>query len=105
MVAIFCWEGRGGSFTLMFSKVSLVIVSISKKNKKGKLCDVDIAPKIKRFAVKTQEDSTSLQILCNAGNDNLNPTLLLEAAFAEIGETPYTVNRTALYDAEENIFE
>ncbi len=80
-------------------------ILVQKKNKKGKWCDVDIAPKIKSYALQPQGDCTCLQLTCNAGNDNLNPTLFLEAAFAEIGAVAYTVNRRALLDAEGNIFE
>lgn len=80
-------------------------ILVQKKNKKGKLCDVDIAPKIKEYNLQSAGEYTRLQLTCNAGNDNLNPTLLLEAAFAAVDSVPYTVNRTGLFNADGNIFE
>lgn len=80
-------------------------IPVQKKNKKGKLCDVDIAPRIKSCTLEPAGQQTRMLLTCNAGNDNLNPVLLLEAAFTRVGQISYTVNRRALYTADGNIFE
>lgn len=80
-------------------------IVVQKKNKKGKLCDVDLAPKIKACTLQPAGANIRLLLTCNAGNDNLNPALLLQAAFAHVGAATYNVNRTALLDADGNIFE
>ena len=72
-----------------------------KKTKKGKMKEIDMAPCINRFEVKT-EDSVVLNIVLAAGGENnLNPTLLLSA----FGETPYyTVCRKMIYNSSMECF-
>ena len=71
-------------------------IIIEKRNKKGKYNKVDIAPKIKDFVL----DGNYLTLTLSAGNDNLNPTLLLDAFFGDGKKAEYIVTREMLYTAE-----
>lgn len=70
-------------------------ILIQKRNKKGKYNEVDIAPKIKEY---TLTDET-LMLTLSAGNDNLNPVLLLDEFFKYNNKTEYQVTRKMLYTA------
>ncbi len=72
-----------------------------KKTKKGTMKEIDLAPFIKRFSVTT-EDNIVLNIVLSAGGENnINPTLLLNA----YGELPdYSVCRSMIYNADMQIF-
>ena len=72
-----------------------------KKTKKGRMKEVDLAPFIKRFSV-TNDGNVVLNIVLSAGGENnINPTLLLNA----YGELPdYSVCRTMIYNAEMESF-
>lgn len=74
----------------------------TKKNKKGIETQIDISPRIKSWEINSQE----LKLILAAGNDNLNPTLLLSALESYIGGAlpSYSITRTALFDEELNIF-
>ncbi len=71
-------------------------IIIEKRNKKGKYNKVDIAPKIKDFVL----DGKYLTLTLSAGNDNLNPTLLLDAFFGEDKKAECIITREMLYTAE-----
>lgn len=71
-------------------------IIIEKRNKKGKYNKVDIAPKIKDFIL----DGKYLTLTLSAGNDNLNPTLLLDTFFGEGKKAEYIITREMLYTAE-----
>ncbi len=68
-----------------------------KKDKKGRMKEFDIIPKIKSVSVF---DEKAVLIL-SAGNDgNLNPSLCMSAFFENTNTTPvfYSVKRTMIYD-------
>lgn len=71
-------------------------ILVQKRNKKGKYSAVDIAPKVREYALSPG----SLTITLSAGNDNVNPALLLEAFFAEHPPAEYTVTKEMLFTAD-----
>lgn len=76
----------------------------SKKGKKGKIREIDIAPKIKSFNI----ENNSLKLILTAGNENtLNPSLVLDAFFeaCEIPQIFYTVKRTMVFNEKLEEFE
>lgn len=80
-------------------------ITILKKNKKGFMKEMELADKIKQFSISVC-DSTSLKIVLRAGNDNVNPVLLLRA-FEEFSGEPladYDICRTMLYTENLEIF-
>ena len=74
-----------------------------KKDKKGRMKEFDIIPKIK----KTEITENGARLILSAGNEgNLNPSLLLSAFFENTGRKPAfcTVRRLILFDSELNPF-
>ena len=70
-----------------------------KKDKKGRMKEFDIIPKIK----KTEFLSNKVLLVLSAGNEgNLNPSLLLSAFFENTGREPVfcEVKRLMLFDRE-----
>ncbi len=87
--------------TEFFARESVIC---QKKGKKGKIKEVDIMPKIKSSSIK----SNSIELVLTAGSeDNLNPTLVMDAFFELYGiETIfYTVSRYNILDKNGNKFE
>lgn len=80
-------------------------ITVLKKTKKGAMKQMELADKIKSFKV-TSNNETVLEIVLSAGNDNVNPTLLLNAFEEFIGTplTDYTIKRTMLYTEDMEIF-
>ena len=73
----------------------------TKRTKKGAEKVVDLKPQIKSF----EFDGDTLILTLSAGNDNLNPTLLLSSFEANNYELPdYTITRTKILDEQLNIF-
>ncbi len=74
-----------------------------KKDKKGRMKEFDIIPKIKSF--KIFEDKAIL-ILSSGNEGNLNPSLVMSAFFEKNGIEPiyYTVKRIMIYDGNLNQF-
>ncbi|MBQ8648455.1 MAG: DUF2344 domain-containing protein [Clostridia bacterium] len=84
-----------------FAKKESII--ISKKTKKGKLKEMDIAPKIKEISF---EHNKMFITLPAGGEDNINPTLLLDA-FYEQTDNDYVcadITRLSILDGEMNEF-
>ena len=70
-----------------------------KKDKKGRLKEFDIIPKIR----KTEITENGARLILSAGNEgNLNPSLLLSAFFENTGREPVfcEVKRLMLFDRE-----
>ena len=68
--------------------------------------DLEVADKIKGLQLKCEKGNTELIITLPAGNEgNLNPELLLTSLF-ENGNNYYCyiINRTAILDANGNLF-
>lgn len=87
-----------------FLKLPSIIVE--KKTKKGKLNEIDLAPKIQSYDLTVVGD-TNLKITLPAGSeDNLNPELLLKAFFDRFATmyASYQITRTMVYDNEMNRF-
>ncbi len=74
-----------------------------KKGKKGKVKEIDIIPKIKSFSLLS--DILTLRLVAGT-EDNLNPTLVMNAFFNQTNTEPrfYSVTRTLLLDKQENKF-
>ena len=81
-----------------FSKENIVCI---KKNKKGVDKTVDLKPKIKNYII----DDDKIILTLNAGNDNLNPTLLLSAFEDEFYALPFcAITRTKIFDEQLTLF-
>lgn len=76
-------------------------ILVEKRSKKGVLKPVDIAPKIKDFNIL----GNSLTVTLTAGNDNVNPTLLLKAFFETHPQSDYAVTKEILFTTEMEPFE
>ena len=85
------------------SRDSIVVL---KKTKKGGEKELEVADKIKAFAVDTLDNDTVLNITLPAGSsENLNPELFLNKFFEEYGKYYcYVVNRTAILDTNGKLF-
>lgn len=79
-------------------------ILVSKKNKKGAISEIDIAPKIKKYSV-LQNDETVLEITLSAGSkDNVNPQIIF-SAMEKQGVLPnFSVCRTAVYNENLKLF-
>lgn len=80
-------------------------IKIFKKNKKGILKEMELADKIKNYKIEAN-GNTELQIILNAGADNVNPQLLLSAFREFLGtDVPDSeITRTMLYTENLEIF-
>ena len=78
-------------------------VICQKKDKKGRLKEFDIIPKIKRADIS---DEKALLVLSAGNEGNLNPSLVLNAFFEDTGTPPVfcKIKRIMLYDKELKIF-
>ncbi len=78
----------------------------AKKNKKGKEQITDISSKINSFNIIEKENKTVLNIVLSAGNDNLNPTLLLDTFKTSTDSVlpHYSVVRTKVMDKNLKLF-
>ncbi len=104
-------------FKIMFPKVNGLAVKldsfllsdeilVTKKNKKGREQTTDISKKINKFKITESEDKIILNIVLSAGNDNLNPTLLLDTFSNNTGFCLpyYSVLRTKILDKNLDLF-
>lgn len=73
-------------------------IIVEKTAKKGNIKQMDIAQLVKKAVLSENE----LTLILTAGNENnLNPTLVLGALFADEAEIPpYSVIRTMIYDKD-----
>lgn len=98
------FENRSDLFFDTFRKfLSLPSVICQKTDKKGRIKEFDIIPKIKEYAIS----ENTLTVTLTAGNEgNLNPAVLIKAFFENTGTKPlfYTVKRTMLFDKDMNYF-
>lgn len=72
-----------------------------KRTKKGDMKEIDLSDKIKDFCINSENGNTKLNIILPAGsNDNINPSILLEAFYNKNSDTYYCydVTRTAIFD-------
>ena len=78
-------------------------VICQKKDKKGRLKEFDIIPKIKRADIS---DEKALLVLSAGNEGNLNPSLVLNAFFEDTGTPPVfcKIKRIMLYDKELKMF-
>lgn len=81
-------------------------ITVLKKTKKGDIKQLEVADKIKSFTVGSDSGNTVLKITLPAGSsENLNPELFLNKFFEDNGNYYcYVVNRTAILDADGNLF-
>ena len=90
---------ENGFFDDLRSFLSRDSVICLKKDKKGRMKELDIIPKIK----KKEFDGKQIHLTLSAGNEgNLNPALILNKFFIETGREPlfYSVKRIMLFDME-----
>ncbi len=87
---------------LQFSKSPSILVE--KKTKKGTVKEIDIAPKIKECNIS---NGKIILVLPAGSDDNLNPTLFIDAFFAgeNTDKIPFLITRTKIFDANMNLFE
>ena len=88
------------SFEKFLQKDSILV---TKKGKKGKIRELDLAPLIRKAAFSDH----TLTLILPAGNENnVNPSLLLTAYFEETGSPPvyYQTERRMIFDKEGNPF-
>ena len=81
------------------SKPSIIAL---KKTKKGDFKEIELKDKIKSYEISTKNGDTLLKIILPAGsNDNVNPSLLLEAFYGENTDVYYCFNvaRTDILNA------
>ncbi|MBR7133881.1 MAG: TIGR03936 family radical SAM-associated protein [Clostridia bacterium] len=93
-------QGLAKSLTDFFESDSVIC---QKAGKKGKIKEFDIIPKICSYEI----NGNRLILVVVAGNeDNLNPTLIMNAFFEKTGISPpfYTVSRVAIMDKQGNLF-
>lgn len=72
-----------------------------KRTKKGDMKEIDLSDKIKDFCITSENGNTKLKIILPAGsNDNINPSILLEAFYNKNSDTYYCydVTRTVILD-------
>ena len=72
-----------------------------KRTKKGDMKEIDLSDTIKDFCITAENGNTKLKIILPAGsNDNINPSILLEAFYNKNSDTYYCydVTRTAILD-------
>lgn len=81
-------------------------ITVTKKTKKGELKEIEVADKIMSFSTENVDGNTVLKIRLPAGSvENLNPELILNRFFAENDEYyNFIINRTAILDADGNLF-
>jgi len=83
-------------------------IPVSKKNKKGIVNRINIAPKIKNLSISQVGNETVMNIVLPAGgSENLNPILVL-TAFENDSNTklpPVAPVRTIFYNSDMEIFE
>lgn len=72
-----------------------------KRTKKGDMKEIDLSDKIKDFCITSENGNTKLNVILPAGsNDNINPSILLEAFYNKNSDVYYCydVTRTAILD-------
>ncbi len=81
-------------------------ILVTKTNKKGKERVTDISEKISSFDITEADGKTVLNIVLSAGNDNLNPTFLLDTFSSSTGAILpcYSVVRTKILDKNLKLF-
>ncbi|MDD2483781.1 MAG: TIGR03936 family radical SAM-associated protein [Eubacteriales bacterium] len=86
-------------------------ILVEKRQKKGKMAEVDIRPMIKAlFLIERPDGIAVLATIAAGSNANLNPELLMKALFAFVGKDfengMASIKRLELFNAEEQpIFE
>ncbi len=83
-------------------------IIVTKKSKAKNLIEVDIKPQINSFKIIEQGDKVVFDLICEAGTQkNLNPMLLLNVFFEQIGKTPdfYLIKRTQVLTDQFKNFE
>ncbi len=78
-----------------------------KRTKKSDFKDIELKGKIKSYSFERYNNDTLLKIVLPAGpNDNINPSILLESYFGSFADCYYcySVKRTAIYDADLQLF-
>ena len=78
-------------------------IPVQKVGKKGKTKEIDLAEKLTDCTLAKEGEAVSVFLTLPAGGaDNVNPTLLMKA----FGELPfYRIRRTAVLDAEKQLFQ
>ncbi len=79
--------------------LNLESIICEKTGKKGKVKEIDLIPKIKSFEIT--EKGVEL-VLAAGSEDNLNPTLVMNAFFEQCNIRPvyYTVKRAMIYNRD-----
>ena len=95
-------EGLEASLSDFLERDSIIT---EKKGKKGRISEIDLAPKIKEYSFYKDGNGLKLNLVLPAGgSDNVNPSLILKAYRSEFPLPYYKITRTCIYDAEMNKF-
>lgn len=81
-------------------------ILIEKKNKKKQIVVENVAPKIIRWNISPEKEKICLHITLPAGNETVNPSLLMEAFFQKYpnSRVQMTITRTGIYDEDGTLF-
>ena len=78
---------------------------LGKQGRKKVAKQVDICAKMKSYAIRTEDDAVTMDVVLAAGNDMLNPTLLVDALKERIGADPFvSIRRRAFYKNDMQAF-
>lgn len=78
---------------------------LGKQGRKKVTKQVSICEKMRTYAVRCQGDAVRMEVVLNAGNDMLNPTLLVDALQKAIGMNPFvSIRRTGFFKADMQTF-
>ena len=87
------------------AKGGLTAEKMGKQGRHKVMKTVDVSGRIRAFSVAAQDDTAVIETTLPAGNDMLNPTLLIDALQKETGTHLHPrIRRTAFYKADGTIF-
>lgn len=102
---IISFEDEGEYSDCLKKFLSSTSITVLKRTKKGAMKQMELSDKIKSFEI-ISDVNTLLKIVLSAGNDNVNPILLLNAfeEFLRKKLADYSIKRTMLYTEDMEIF-
>lgn len=97
-------DGAAAALTALFARPML---TIQKKTKHKSMTDVDIIPLIREIVFEEGTEEIAVKMVVSAQNPGLNPGLIgaaIEKELPELAPDFVTVRRTAVLDADGNVF-
>lgn len=80
-------------------------ITAEKKGKKGKITTVELAGRAADVTFAPADEGLNMEWTLPAGNDNLNPMLLLDVMEAQAPLPPYRITRLTLLTADGDVFQ